>query len=408
MHSHDQPDRVHPLEPADATGPTAPRPRFPWIPLLLAGAGLLAVLAAGRTPVDAPAVGASTSDSAVSSSAAPTTAALTTTTTLPRRLDVDGLESGLTAVVYDGTATTVVQWLPSATAPRLLPLADPPGLVTFSTEGTMALLTFEPRIDGSLHVGSGGGPLRTVAVDVTSVAWHDTDPARLAFTATLPFDEGRWLVTADFARLAIRVGAWQRVAAVDEESTIASWGDWGFALNGAEEGVLAEEGRPQVRIPTYELLDATGSAVARADGSVVDAAGSWLLIHRSLDVVGDEGGHRVVAAAETSVVMVDAADPAVETALTFEALRFAGDAERGVGVTVRTRSTEVLVATPRQAQAVRLDVDGDVRLVDVAGDGRFVVLHDVAAIELVVIDLTEGTRHRLPIPPGRVFAVDLR
>ena len=382
----------------------------PWS--ILAGAAILMLLVATFTFGDPSPSGELTADTTTppDTTTSPDTTATPETTT-PTRFDVDGLNDGLTVIVFDGDEASSVRWMPGGSEMVTTAIEERPDRVSLSANGEMALVEIEQQPLGTLHLGPPGGPVHTLAVNVTSAAWHETNPSLLAFTADLPFDDRRWLLVGDVNPRSHRFDGLERITPIDDSAVIATWGEWGYALNGAEEGALDEPGRPFVRVPVFWIVNPDGTVNGPVDGEVVDARQGRVLLVQDYETVQVEAGRRTMIPITPVWSVLDRADDDLhdgDVPLSSPAMRFVGSGDATVfvetdggtsTVTVESRETDNR-QTFRFAQAVRM--------VDVSADGRFVILHDVLSSELVVIDLASGIRHRVPVPPGRVVAADIR
>jgi hypothetical protein len=244
MNGVDGNDRVRPLhEPA----PVARSPR-PWGPLAvtLAVVAAFTVLVAGMRGGQSQAGGTLPPVTVTTSASTTSAAPPSTTTTQPPSFDLPDGTNRVQVVVFDGARGVVETWAaPRSRTPIVTPLVASPDLAAFNHTGELlAVLDFEPRLSGALHLGPPLGPLRTAFVDVGSVAWHDRDPSALALTARLPFEERVTLLTATVHPLSFELENLTRIVELDEPEEVAAWGDWGFVLAGADDGALDEEGRP--------------------------------------------------------------------------------------------------------------------------------------------------------------------
>ncbi len=142
---------------------------------------------------------------------------------------VDGFPDGLiTTVRADGRSLEVLVW-PVAGEPyeRTIPVgaSNPPNPVGFDVSGrriaTMLPLPGEPN--GVLYAGV---PENAAIVEtgVTGYAWHDSKLRSLAYTTFEDSELQLWVITD-------QSGTPQLVTkAVGIEGGVASWGDWGFAV----------------------------------------------------------------------------------------------------------------------------------------------------------------------------------
>lgn len=413
MQREDPNERVRPLPPPlpeDVPVP-ARRSRW-WAPLGLTAALVVAfsLLVAVFNGSGEPASDATdtTTPFGATTTTAPTTSS--TTTTAPPALAIPDLTRGARVVLFNGANGVLEQWSPGARAARTTRINERPDVVEFDPSSELiALVEFEPAVAGSLHTGSTPASLQTQFVNVTSAAWHATTPRAIAFLATLPFEDEISLLTAVIDPPEFELAELRRVATVSERMTLVAWGDWGFAFADSEDGALDVDGRPFVPIPTFTVLDPSGAVELGGDGTLVDVTPDGdLLVANAIEPRDGAGTTRIVALVGSRVELWDrAADGLTVTALTPWAFGVLPDGDSIVSLTLpNPRLTEVTVASP--GRSTTFPIEGALRPVEVTGNGRFVVLDDITAAELVVIDLREGETHRLPVGPGRVVAVDIR
>jgi hypothetical protein len=231
----------------------------------------------------------------------------------------------------------------------------------------------------------------------------------------LPFEEAVTLLTGTIDPLSFDLTNLQRVADVPDQSSLTAWGDWGFAFADFEEGVLDEQGRPFTLIPRVIVLDPGGETAGEADGSLVDVApGGQLLVSADLEERGEADGTRIMALTSPTTWIwpfgqeqLDSADRRPSFPVSPHALRLLPDGETVVALLPSgAGASQLTVESPGRSSIFSLE--GALRLVDATGNGRFVVLHDVPALELVVVDLMLDEVHRLPVGAGRIIAVDIR
>jgi hypothetical protein len=172
-------------------------------------------------------------------------------------------------------------------------------------------------------------------------------------------------------------------------------------------------------VPTFTVLDPAGTVVRHADGQFVDAGPEGtLLVRTDFEPRGDIDGVRVVGERLPKLEIESLAGDTPPKPVSVDAMRLdprRADTVVGVldltcrqcediGLSAENRG--VLIEAPGRARIVL--VDGSPIFVDLASNGRFAVLHDVANLMLVVVDLSTEEIHRLPVGPGRIVAVDLR
>lgn len=234
---------------------TSPRPPSRWVWLaigLVVGFGLALVVLTRADPSEAVAETGTTL-------AAPEAAAVGLGDF------VTGFEDGLVVVAVgeDGNLVKVV-WSaedePITTA--LTAMAD--SLVRFDVSGEWMAVGSTVGAEGELFL-SAGTTSSNVALDssATGFSWHDATPGSLAFTRAGSED---WrLLTGQPPSLPRPVDV-----AADIEGTLVAFGDWGFALQGADGAVVVgPTGESWMAIPGVVLDSHPSVGFVVLDGEVV-------------------------------------------------------------------------------------------------------------------------------------------
>ncbi len=387
--------------------------------------------AGGVDPFDAAAPASSTTTLPSLSADAPTTTT-TTTTTLPPTLQqlLPGV-SAVSAVVQSGTGGASLRWTPLSSDPTETASTGRPSVAAFNIDGThLAYLSFFGPQTGALHVGSDAfQPAQYL--QVTSFAWHQTEPQRLAWVAVNPIEESLYLMTGTVDPVSLVLGIDELVTPVPDLSYVTAWGEWGFLTSRtvSDPAFNVEvdlEGTPDhetVTIPlaVTELREPDGTVTASTPGFVVEASPSGTLL-----IWSAAEAYEVAAATATSrelgfggtfvpphptglylafadlTALPDQPEltAGLEYALSPDGIQitevFEGDA---VALTTQTVGS----LTPR---VIRLD--GPAHLLGFTPDQEWVLLHDEARSLLVFVDWRSGARRYLELPEsGPIVAVDV-
>jgi hypothetical protein len=424
MEAWESSDRIRPLPPEAPPSPTPPgsggSPRS-WIPLAIAGIALGA-FAVGSTlftraePGDGAAVATTTTTTTTTvpplADAAPSTT--TTTTTLPplnRRIPDT---TQVLLVMSDGSGSAAEWWSVGFREAVPFDLGASATDATFNVDATLvALLSNEDDEQGTLRVGEPAG-IATRFTEVTSVAWHDDEPRRIAFVARLPLEDQLSLLTATVSGADLRLTDLRRVATFDVDGDVVAWGDWGFVVNTRAPITIASDGAVAESEQALTVtLDPDGTEVARTEGWVIDRLPEGRLLVRTFwDVLemSEDGIAEVVA--RNAVTRTDAtlAPDGRYDLLTPDAIAFLNP--NGSNVTeVNINPSGVTLVTSRNfdRQSNRsASVPGFLDPLGFTSDGSLFVLHDPIEDELVFLDWSTSTQYRLPTGEGRALAVDAR
>jgi len=358
---------------------------------------------------------------------APTT---TTTTTRPPTLEelLPDISEVRVVVQSEPTGTTF-RWVPGLSEPTTGLSIGRPDAAAYNSDGTsLAYISYFGET-GALHVGSDTlQPAQYVRVG--SFAWHQTDPARLAWVAADPVTDEFFLMTGEVNSDSLVLEVDAVVGTAPEATFIAAWGDWGFLTSRIHpdrafvvevELDIAPEGTAAIPLSITTLLDPNGEAVASTPGFVMDTS----LLGVSL----------IWSSAEAYAVAATTADNAE--------LGFAGafvgpyasglylaqpdlnhhpsqpDLTTGLNYALAPDATRV--ARIFDAEAVSLTTEsvgeGTTRVIALerpatllgfTPDGVWVVAHDAPRSELLFIDWRTGARRILEVPAdGLVLAFNV-
>jgi hypothetical protein len=204
---------------------------------------------------------------------------------------VPGLQGTLVAVV-DPTQTqrlAMTQWFTGADAPVTVPIPElysvalnTSGPVLFAGWGASAMDSQSTLYVGRLHAAR--ADVLPIALGAEAMAWHQSDPFRLAWIQGTPDNRVGELRTVT---LNARGGVTSSgvVASVSGGTWIESWGDWGFVLGtgnsvdgGAETCMLDPGGVGRWRIPYVgvRVISASGLALVEDYQALDGLASRWL------------------------------------------------------------------------------------------------------------------------------------
>lgn len=233
--------------------PPAPDGARPWGWLL---AGL--VLGAGASLLF-------TEAQPVPSPTLPTPTAVTTAEVEPPGFGaaVPGFPDGLVATVRrEGQSQELLVWPVAGEAMRrAVPVVSPTpqvAVVFDPSGGRLASLVPGPEGGGGLLYAGVPQSAAVIATTATGFAWHDSAPARLAYTTIEGGELLLWVADGNQSRSRLVTRA------VGIEGGVTAYGDWGFAVDNGEMIVL---------------LNAEGEIKALAAGRVLASHGSgWMLV----------------------------------------------------------------------------------------------------------------------------------
>lgn len=302
-------DRVNVVE--DGLTTTRPgRPTRPSRPSWIQGAvgfalglglGVLVVSPGGDLPEDAP---------------VPTTVAVaepTVTSTLPIEREpglaevVDGFPDALVAIARTtSTSLDHVLW-PHRGEVRVRSMTGGEHIVLDVGSQFIAFSDRVPGLSGSLLSMGRFNSIQPVASHVTSYTWHDSEPARLAYTQDA--GQGALLFTVKADLNPVLVGE------IEDGSEVAAWGDWGWAIQ--QSGtilLLSPDGAfKDTEVGTAYASHGTGWVFAMEgdEAKLVSAGGGVRRIQAPLGVGAirraafSPDGTRVAVVGATGVVVVD-------------------------------------------------------------------------------------------------------
>ena len=273
---------------------------------------------------------------------------------------------------------TYLRWEASAEAPELISL-DAPGMRFNVDLSQVAAIDFI----GNVHIGP-PGETEVITPDVTSFAWHDTDPLLIALTRTLD-STSLW-----FAQIDPDIGyVVVSVASVPPGSEVVAFGEWGYAFHSRPDS----DGNR-----TTLLVDASGEEIERVRGVV-----TFVLPGPEGGVlVADPLGTEVTATwgAEKPVVgSVNAADGLLRVLWSDD---LASYAELSDGDQPNVDVLFVNVTTPTASTSYTLE--GAVPY-DWDPSGRF--LAGVLNAQIVILDTADGMFYDVGIPASLISDVRL-
>jgi len=187
---------------------------------------------------------------------------------------IPGYPDGMNILVSpgEGRALEVLTW-PLQGEPffRSIPLGDIDLAGTAQFDASGQFLAATTHAPGGLQLGSGRpNTFGVVASGVTSFAWHDSDPADLAWSK-VEDDEFQIWVSEDAGEGELMV----RAIGIGE--VLTAFGDWGFAIT---ERTGVTDNSPTFRT---HLLAPNGDLRGAIDGWVVASHGSGLLLVENRD-----------------------------------------------------------------------------------------------------------------------------
>lgn len=397
----------------DESGAVARRPtgrrdrpaKRPWIPLLLAVAGVAVVVTSvsvfGALQFDDPQPPA---DDEFAANTTDDEGSTTTATTLPPRLDelLPHVTDRLTLIAVRDGALHALLWDPSFREPKAIPLdleETPAASFTgawFDRSGRQVAVERCGPLRCDLFVGSptdlGTDPDLT---DVISFAWHATEIGRIAWV-TPSGDGGYAIVVGDVNPLSGRIEQAVSAFTVGEPVRIVQWDGVGFILQNTGKGAAARA--TAVDAAGAPLWERTGSVTTATDtiaalATYVDGADGdqtqvvWGLVDRSTGVEVEEAG-----TIEPTSVFVGASESADLVAQ----LSARGSGPYSLRVSGGSMAAQRIV-TVQQRYAPLGFTD----------DGTYFMLVD-GARNLVFVDWNRTASHEVVAPEGyRILGLDL-
>ncbi len=385
MEARDRESKIRPL-PIDDIDRGTPQdrhvePKRRWLPLLVIVMGAIAfsVIARGLGPTQNSEV------AAASTTAAPIveTAAPTTTTEPPppppqllRQL-LPAAEDGLQLITMTNTSAMVGEWSPASAAPGFNARISQPRSASYSADGARVAVHSWVG-EGSIVVDSadGGSPIY-IQGDVSSGAWHPTNPDLFAWTRpdTSNATDSTLISVADVSGYTIAVlEPLIDISISRSNHELRAWGDWGFATTSTN---------------TVFVFDADGEMLWRSDGEFYDATPDGVLL-----LARFEGGAAMpyllnLDGTETELIGLDigAAD-----------LRITDDGEWVLATTYQADGHTSILARTVHTRSTRLtSIDETARIVDIVSDDRYLVLQEAHSNDLVFKDWNTGAEFRVPV-----------
>jgi hypothetical protein len=287
---------------------------------------------------------------------------------------IPGYPDGMNILVSpgEGRALEVLTWpLQGEPFYRSIPLGDIDldGTAQFDASGQfLAATTATP--DGLVLRGGRPNTFGVVASGVTGFAWHDSNPADLAWST---FEDGELQIwVSEDAGLGEVV-----VSGVGLGDHVVAFGDWGFAVTEVS-GTFDEA-------PTFRtrLFDASGETMATFDGQVMSSHDSGLLVveHRGetsvISVLSDHSGIEIVADITSAL-----SDPSVVGA------SFSPTGER---IAVTGFSGVTVLTLNDLGDSEFFDIRAGSDAISWSSDGRFVLISLFRGVSVLDTELDEIT-----------------
>lgn len=388
MEARDSGSKIRPL-PIDDIDGDAPQQghvetKRRLLPLIVIVVGAIAfgVIARGLGPTGSTEVAsAPTTAAPLAETAEPTT---TTTTAPPPRLLRQLLptaENGLRIVMMTDTSAAIGEWTPGSATPSFNARISQPRSASFNADQARVAVHTGVK-DGSFVIDSseGGSPIY-IQKNVSSGAWHPSDPDLFAWTEV---GIGRTLLKIADVSGYTGSGLEPLVEIVIEPSDheLKAWGDWGFVTSSS--GMLY-------------VLDIDGQELWRIESDFYDATPDGILL---------------LARIEDGAAMPYLLNPdGTETALSgldigASDLRLTDDADWVIAVTYQADGhTSILARTVRSRSTRLTSIDETARIVDLILEDRFLVLQEIHSNDLVFKDWNTGAEFRIPVE-AEIAAVD--
>jgi hypothetical protein len=186
-----------------------------------------------------------------------------------------------------------------------------------STSAFIAGTATVPGLDGWVLSMGRYNTIRPFVSGVTSFAWHDATSGSLAYTTSTAGDTRLWVVGADLDPEEVDLD-------LTADSTVAAWGDWGWALGTRDnqtmlfnaEGELRAEirGVPVASFPTgWILVGAEGYQLVSSGGGIDGLIGQPDIGFLREAVFSPDGGRVALAGSSAVAILNLAADGRAET-----------------------------------------------------------------------------------------------
>lgn len=284
--------------------------------------------------------------------------------------EIPGFPDGLMATRRgEGLSLELVVWPERGDrSVRSVPygVSSPPDPVDFDVSGRLSatllpmpdavLLPMPDAVTGILYAGVPEAAT-ILSLDVTGYAWHDTDPATLAYTTFRNGETLLWVTRGNLAESDL-IGR-----AVGIAGGVVAWGDWGFGLQDGEN--LAQ-------------MTATGEIDTMGTGRIVGSDGRGGL-------VVDDGAPMVMNAGGPNVEMpgVSLEGPVLDAEFSPDGNRLGLLTVEGLTVVPLDDGTEAATAMERPGMPQ----------VVWSSDGRYALYPGLRGI--VVLDTTDGVVREL-------------
>lgn len=280
--------------------------------------------------------------------------------------ELPGFPDGLVgASRSDGKSLELLIWpLRGEPYERGIPVgvSTPPDPVAFDVAGRFlaTVLPVPGEVAGVLYAGT-PETAEIVSLEVTGYAWHDADPAALAYTTMGEGEMLLWKTAGNLAESELVTRA------VGIEGGVAAWGDWGFAVQNGESVVL---------------FTATGEIAEVSTGRILGS-------HESGWVAVDDNGMRISALGGgiREVASLGSVDPILDASFSPDGNFIGVLTVRGL--TVTTGEAEVAVALERPG----------VPQVVWSSDSRYALFPGLRG--LIVLDTADGTVREMM--PAEIF-----
>ena len=393
MEARDSGSKIRPLPIDDIGGdapqhqPIEPRRRLAPLIVIVAGAIAFGVIARGLgvgAPTD---LGAATT--APPANLAEEPGPTTTTTppppppkTLRQMLPVVGDDMKLVAL--SATTAKIGHWHDDLTFPSFEANISQPRSAEYNADGTRVAIHTWVR-QGSFVVATAAGYTPAyIQQNVTSGAWHATEPDLFAWTEADDESASTTVRVADVSGdTSTGVAALIEFSLPAADYILHDWGDWGFAVTSG----AATHG-----------LDADGIETRTATGSFFDAAADGTLLLATMDGEGSAPFLLNPDGSQTELLNLDigASD-----------FRITSDGGWVLATTIQEDGhTSILARTVRSRSTRLTSIDETARVVSMAWDDRLLVLQELDSHALVFKDWNTGAEYRVATDEV-IGAVDL-
>jgi hypothetical protein len=297
-------------------------------------------------------------------------------------------DDGLQLIAF-GSSARIATWEVDAIAPETHTNLSRPLAAFYNADGSRVAVHTAVR-EGTMAIdGPAGGSPIYLQPDISSGAWHSTDPALFAWTVAVESGPNEWtgyLAVADVTGYAATgLEPLVEFPLPEGRHSLLAWGNWGF--------VIADEGsgfRPITKTD-LDLLDPQ-----ELDGVFFDATDDGtLLMARMVDgayvpyLVAPDGS-------EIDLVGLDigASD-----------FRITSNGEWVIALTPQADGHTSLLARAVHSRSTRLSsIEGAGRFVSFVLDDQFVALQEDDSGDLVFKDWNTGAEFRLPIASRELIA----